>query len=133
MTDQQARALLSRLFRALFDPAATAEEVGAFFTADYVQTADGKELDRAAFIDHVRVLKATLREGSVTLEKVVGGGATIASLHHVSARKKNGETIEMKVHAFFDIEHGLVRRTEELTHMTVGGEADRDLGSRTSG
>ena len=66
MTEQEARTLLTRTFQALGDPAVTAEEVGTFFTQDYVQIADGKKLDRAAFIDHVRVLKNTLDGGSIT-------------------------------------------------------------------
>ncbi len=133
MTDQQARALLSRVFGALFDPAATAEDVGAFFTPDYRQIADGKEIDRAGFIDHVRVLKDVVQSGSVTLETVIASGSKVASMHVVNVRKKTGEAVQMKVHAFFAVEHGLIRRTEELCHMVAGGEADRDLGSRTSG
>jgi len=133
MTENEARDLLARVFRTLFDPAAGAEAVGAFFTSDYVQVADGRQLDRAAFLDHVRVLKAALQGGSATLEKVVAGGDTIASLHRITARKQTGETIRMTVHAFFEIEHGLIRRTEELSHLTEGGDADRDLGSRTAG
>ena len=133
MTDQQARALLSRVFHALFDPAATAEEVGTRFSLDYRQIADGREIDRAGFIDHVRLLKDVVQSGSVTLETVIASGPTIASLHVVNVRKKTGEAVQMKVHAFFEIEHGLIRRTEELTHMMVGGQTDRDLGSRTSG
>jgi len=132
MTDQEARDFLSQVFQALFDPSVTAEAVGAFFAPDYVQIADGKELDRAGFIDHVRVLKNTLRSGSVTLEKVIASGSTIASLHVATGLKKSGATVQMKVHAFFEIENGLIRRTEELTHMVTGLAEDRDLGSRTS-
>jgi ketosteroid isomerase-like protein len=133
MTEQEARDFLARVFQVLLDPAATAEEVGTFFTPDYVQNADGKVLHRPAFIDHVRVLKAALQNGTATLEKVIVGGATIATLHRIDAHKRTGETVQVKVHAFFEIEHGLIRRTEELTHLLAGAEADRDLGSRTSG
>lgn len=132
MTDQEARDFLSRVFQSLFDPTVTAEEVGAFFAPDYVQIADGKEIDRAGFIDHVRVLKNTLQSASVALEKVVASGSTVASLHVATGRKQSGETVQMKVHAFFEIENGLIRRTEELTHMVAGHAEDRDLGSRTS-
>jgi ketosteroid isomerase-like protein len=132
MNDQEARDFLSRVFQALFDPTVTAEAVGAFFAPDYVQIADGKEIDRAGFIDHVRVLKNTLRSGSVTLEKVVASGSAVATLHVAAGQKQSGESVRMKVHAFFEIEDGLIRRTEELTHMVMGHAEDRDLGSRTS-
>jgi len=133
MTDPQARDLLSRVFQTLFDPAAGADAVGAFFAPGYVQIADGKELDRAAFIDHVRVLKAALQSGAATLDKVIASGSTIASLHRITAHRKTGEMVRMTVHAFFEIEHGLIRRTEELSHLVEGSDADRDLGSRTAG
>jgi hypothetical protein len=132
MTDQEARDFLTRVFGTLFDPAASAEDVAAFFAPDYVQIADGKRLDRAHFIDHVRVLKGALESGAVTLEKVIASGSTVATRHAVNARKKNGATVRFKVHAFFEIEGGLIQHTDELTHVVEGGAEDRDLGSRTS-
>jgi len=132
MTDQEARDFLTRVFAALCDPAVSAEALAAFFAPDYVQRADGKELDRAAFIDHARILKATLRSASITLEKVVASGATVATRHLVHAQKKSGEELRFEVHAFFEIENGLIKRTVELTHIVQGEPEDRDLGSRIS-
>jgi len=133
MTDQEAHDLLSHLFRALCDPAVSAEARGEYFAPGYVQAVDGKLLDRGDFLDHVRALKSVLASGSVTLEKVIASGSTIASNHVVNARKKTGESVQMKVLAFFEIKNGLVQRTDELTYLIRGAAADRDLGSRTSG
>jgi len=132
MTDREAREFLTRVFGTLFDRAASAEAVAAFFAPDYVQIADGKRLDRAHFVDHVRVLKRALESGAVALEKVVASGSIVATRHVVSARKKDGTSVRFTVHAFFEIEGGSIRRTEELTHMLEGGAEDRDLGSRTA-
>ena len=131
MTDEEARDFLSRVFGALCDPAADAEAVGAFFAPDYVQIADGATLDRADFLDHVRVLKDALAEGTVTLERVVASGTSVASMHVADVLKKDGARARLKVHAFFEIEDGLIRRTEELTRLLEGAAEDSDLGSRT--
>jgi hypothetical protein len=64
MTDAEARAVLSRGFHALFDPAVSGKELAAFFAPDYRQSVDAKLLGRAAFIDHANVLKRTLAGGA---------------------------------------------------------------------
>lgn len=132
MTKEQARAFLTEVFEALMRPDVAAEELGRYFATDYVQIADGKRLDRAAFVDHARELKRVLAGGTVTLETVLADGSTVATRHQVDARKKSGERVRMKVFAFFEIEDGLIRRTEEVTQMLEGAAEDRDLGSRTA-
>ena len=131
MTRDDARTFLQGVFDRFFDPAASAEAVGEFFSPDYVQEVDGKRLDYSAFLDHVRLLKRTLDRATVTFENVVVDGSTIADIHVVDARKKNGERLRVKVLAFYTIEDGKIRRLEELTHQLEGRAEDRDLGSRT--
>jgi ketosteroid isomerase-like protein len=131
MTRDEARRLLQDLFDRFFDPTASAEDVGAFFSPDYVQEVDGKRLDYSAFLDHVRVLKRTIDRATVTFENLVVDGSTIADIHVVDARKKNGERLRAKVLAFYTVEDGRIRRLEELTHQLEGSPEDRDLGSRT--
>jgi ketosteroid isomerase-like protein len=131
MTRDEARRLLQDLFDRFFDPAASAEAVGEFFAPDYVQEVDGKRLDYSAFLDHVRVLKRTLERATVAFEQLVVDGSTIADIHVIDARKKNGERLRAKVLAFYTIENGKIRRLEELTYQLEGSPEDRDLGSRT--
>jgi len=134
MTRDEARRFLAELFARFFDPATSAEAVGAaFFSPDYVQEVDGKRLDYGAFLDHVRLIKRTLDHATVTFEHVVVDGSTIADVHVVDARKNNGERLRVKVLAFYTIEDGKIRRLEELTHQLEGRPDDRDLGSRTAG
>src|SRR5262249_16743080 len=97
MTRDEARRFLEDMFDRLFDPAASAEAVGAFFAPDYVQEVDGKRLDYSAFLDHVRLLKRTLERASVTFEQLLVDGSTIADIHVVDAHKKNGERLRVKV------------------------------------
>jgi len=132
MTRDEARRFLEDMFDRLFDPAASAEAVGAFFAPDYVQEVDGKRLDYSAFLDHVRLLKRTLERATVTFEQLLVDGSTIADIHVVDAHKKNGERLRVKVLAFYTIEDGKIRRLEELTHQLEGRPEDADLGSRTA-
>jgi len=132
MTRDEARRFLEDMFDRLFDPAASAEAVGAFFAPDYVQEVDGKRLDYSAFLDHVRLLKRTLERASVTFEQLLVDGSTIADIHVVDAHKKNGERLRVKVLAFYTIEDGKIRRLEELTHQLEGRPEDADLGSRAA-
>ena len=97
MTTEEARRFLQSVFDRLFDPAASAEDVGAFFSPDYVQDVDGRRLDRGEFLNHVRVLKSTLDSATVTFKEIAADGATIADIHVVEARKKNGDRVRVKL------------------------------------
>src|SRR5262245_41298082 len=97
MTTEEARRFLQSVFDRLFDPAASAEDVGAFFSPDYVQDVDGRRLERGEFLNHVRVLKSTLDSATVTFKEIAADGATIADIHVVEARKKNGDRVRVKV------------------------------------
>jgi ketosteroid isomerase-like protein len=130
MTTEEARRFLQRVFDRLFDPASTAEEVGAFFSPDYVQDVDGRRLDRGEFMNHVRMLKNTLEGATVTFKQIAADGQTIADIHVVEARKKNGERVRVKVIAFYTLQNGKISSIEELTYLLEGRSEDRDLGFR---
>jgi hypothetical protein len=130
MTPAQAQRFLSRIFNSLFDPAQTAEQTGRHFAGDYQQHADGKVLDHALFVEHARTLKATLKSASVSFEKVIACGQSLASVHIVDAIKHDGQRLKVKVVALYEVEDGLIRRVDELSHLLEGEASDRDLGTR---
>jgi len=101
------------------------------FAPEYVQIVDGEHLDRATFSEHVRALRSAVVAGEVAFDALVSGPGLIATRHLVTARKRDGSVARLEVHAFFDVQAGLVTRTRELTHLLEGAPADRDLGSRT--
>jgi ketosteroid isomerase-like protein len=74
-----------------------------------------------------------LRRGRATIENIVVDGSTIADIHVVDAEKTTGDTIQMKVIAFFTVAGGKIVHVDELTHMLRGAAGDQDMGSRTSG
>lgn len=133
LSKDEARALIENALASLLDPQQRAEDLSRYFAPNYVQIVDGKQLDYDGFIDHARALKQTLRRGRATIETLVVDGPIIADIHVIDAEKTNGDTIRIKVIAFFTAAGGKIVRVEELTHMLSGAAEDKDLGSRTSG
>jgi ketosteroid isomerase-like protein len=132
MSREEAREFLQKVFANMFDPQTAAESLSEFFATDYVQDADGAQLNFNGFIDHARVLKNTFRSDHVRFEEILVDGPKIADVHIVDARKADGDTIRVKVIALYTLENGEIVRVDELTHLLKGAEADRDIGFRTS-
>jgi ketosteroid isomerase-like protein len=131
LTKIEARALIEGALASLLDPGQPAEALARFFTPDYVQNVDGKQLDYKGFIDHARALKKTLRSGRATIRNLIVEGGTIADIHVVEATKTDGSRIRAQVIAFYAVKDGRIARVDELTHLLEGSREDRDLGSRT--
>ena len=131
LNQESARDLLQRVFASLLDPLRGVEDLAEFFSADYVQHVDGVRLDYAGFIEHAQVLKNTLSGGFIVIEQLLCVGNTIADVHIVHARKRDGRCLQVKVLAFFTVQNGKIIAVDELTHMLEGGAEDKDLGSRT--
>lgn len=130
MTQTNAKQLLQNLFAALSDPAISLEDLSVFFTSDYVQLVDGETLNLAGFLEHAATLRGALETVDVEFETIIASDNTIADIHVVNARKKNGGRVKMKVIAFYTLRDGKISRIEELTHLISGNGADRDMGSR---
>ena len=131
LTNEAARRLIEGALACLLDPEQDAEALGRFFTPDYIQNVDGKQLDYKGFIDHARALKNTLRGGHATILKLIVEGSTIADIHVVEAEKTDGSRIKARVIAFYTVRDGRIAKVDELTHLLEGRKEDHDLGSRT--
>ncbi|WP_206922790.1 nuclear transport factor 2 family protein [Alicyclobacillus suci] len=130
MTHDEAKQWIQHIMDCLIDPSISAEDVGAYFSKNYKQDANGVVLDYTRFLEHARVLKSTLKSGQVSIDKIFVDGSTIVSVHYVNATKQDDSTIRMKVIACFGIENGKIASAEELTYLMQGDAADHDLGSR---
>ena len=87
-------------------------------------------LDLKAFLQHAATLRDTLIKADIRFEKIVTNGNTIADIHFMHAQKKNGDSVHIKVIAFYTLRDGRICQVEELTHLVEGTAQDRDLGSR---
>src|SRR4029077_20716616 len=102
-----------------------------YFNPRYVQKTDGRTIDFAGFVAHVRELKRTLKNVKITFEHVIVEGANVVSIHRAEAEKVTGGRIAVRVFALFVIDDGKIAVCDELTHLEQGAAEDRDLASRT--
>lgn len=109
---------------------ASEETIARYFSKDYIQKVDGKILNYAELVAHMRVQKAALMSAKVTIQYLITEGDFVASLHVVDAIKKDGSPVQVQVNAIFKIQEGKIVLCDELTHLIQGSHADRDLGSR---
>lgn len=134
--DQQPRdlaetmAFLQEMFTAMFDPAADESTVDRFFTEDYTQYVDGHELDRAAFLEHLGVLRGLVAEIEFEFQELVVSDDMIGERHLVKLTKTDGSMSVSEVHAFHHLRGDRVARIVELTRLAEGSDDDHDLGSR---
>ncbi|MCO4198091.1 nuclear transport factor 2 family protein [Aeromonas hydrophila] len=116
--------------RVICDPDFTPAELDHWFCPDYVQLVDDQRLDRAAFEQHLLVLRQSLVRCEIRFVSLLAEGNRVHSLHRVRAWRHDGAQIECKVSALFTFQDERLSHTDELTCLLAGEPADRDLGSR---
>jgi ketosteroid isomerase-like protein len=131
--EQHNKTLVRQMFREVIEREELDDHaVARYFSPRYVQKVDGKTLDLADFVDHVRELKRTVTHLRVTFEHMVSEGNKVMDIHRVDADKRVGAKITARVISLWIIEDGKIVLCDELTHLEKGAPGDRDLGSRTS-
>ena len=125
------KSLIKRAFQEVFASDAFDESaIARYFSPHYVQKTDGRTLDFAGFVAHVRELNRTVKNVRINFERLVAEGASVVSIHRAEAEKVAGGRIAMRVFALFVIDEGKIASCDELTHLELGSAEDRDLASR---
>jgi predicted SnoaL-like aldol condensation-catalyzing enzyme len=125
------KSLVERAFQDVFASDAFDEgAIARYFSPRYVQKTDGRTLDYAGFVAHVRELKRTVKNVKITFERMVAEGASVVSIHRAEAEKIAGGRVAIRVFALFVIEENRIVLCDELTHLELGAAEDRDLSSR---
>ena len=125
------KSLVEHAFQDVFASDAFEEAaIDRYFSPHYVQKTDGRTLDFAGFVAHVRELKRTVKNVKITFERMVAEGANVVSIHRAEAEKIAGGRISIRVFALFVIDEGKIVLCDELTHLEQGAAEDRDLASR---
>ena len=104
--------------------------VDKYFSADYEQHVDGKNLTFANFVKHMEAQKKATKSVTITFKTIAQQGDVVFTNHYATARKHDGSEANVHVIAEFKLKGGKICYCDELTHMLSGDEADRDLGSR---
>lgn len=126
----------AQLVRQALD-AVLGEEIGSlevtkkYFSEEYIQVVDGKQIDFNQFFAHLQVLEQATQSITITIKSIAEGDGCVHTQHLAKAIKNDGSISEFEVFACFQIKNGKIVRCEELTRMIKGHDADTDLGSRT--
>lgn len=125
------KSLVERAFQDVFASDAFDEgAIARYFSPRYAQKTDGRTLDYAGFVAHVRELKRTLKNVKITFEHTISEGENVVSIHRAEAEKIAGGRVAIRVFALFAIEGNRIVLCDELTRLEQGATEDRDLASR---
>ncbi len=100
-----------------------------YFSSDYMQYVDGHILNYTDFVHHMLAQKVILKSARVTIDHCVISKSSFCTVHKVDARKKNGESILIKVIAYFEMKNGKITLCDELTYLINGEKEDQSIGS----
>jgi len=129
--EQINKSLVEQAFQDVFASDAFDEGVIArYFSPQYVQKTDGRTLDFAGFVAHVRELKRMLKYVTITFERLVAEGTAVVSIHRADAEKVAGGRVALRVFALFVIDSDKIVLCDELTRLEQGVLEDHDLASR---
>ena len=129
----QNKLLIRKMFRDVLEKDSFDEAVIVrYFSPSYIQHADGKTLDFAGFVDHVRELKRIVTNLRFTFEHMLAEGDKVMDIHRVEGKKRSGGKIAVRLFSLWIIKDGKIVLCDELSHVVAGSPEDRDLGSRTS-
>lgn len=129
MIEEENKKLIKKCFKELLeDEHATPEMFGKYFSEEYIQHVDGVTLDYQGLLAHAATLKSRVKNIKVELVHLVAEGDKVCSVHLVDSMRDNA-LVKMKVIALFQLKENKIILCDELTHMILGDEEDRNLGS----
>ncbi|MHC0025516.1 nuclear transport factor 2 family protein [Enterobacter vonholyi] len=113
------------------DPLHDENTIAAFFSPDYQQCVDGKQLDYNGFITHMKAIKSHTKRMSISFKSVVSENDKVFTHHYVNVENNRGDKSEFEVFSCFTMSSEKIICCEELTRMINGLPEDSDLGSRS--
>ncbi|WP_028318669.1 nuclear transport factor 2 family protein [Desulfobulbus elongatus] len=131
MKKKTAKDVVINLFRDVLEsPVVDVSVIDKYIAPSYVQNVDGVVLDYDGFIEHMEKQKQVVASLSVEFLAIAEDGDTVFTNHIVTANKKDGSTIQVKVIAQFTVQNNRLTNCDELTRLLSGNHEDRDIGSR---
>jgi len=123
--------LIKQAFRHIIEAETVDEkQIARFFSPDYIQHVDGHTIGYDEIVRHLYEQRRTIAAMEVNFLALAGEGNLVFTNHVVSARRKDGGRIKVKVIAQFTFQGDKIVSCDELTHMISGRAEDKDLGSR---
>lgn len=122
--------LIKSAFREVLEnPGVSKDSIKKYFSEKYTQHVDGKTLNFEDFVTHIEHLHQKVDCIEINFLKLICEGSKACSVHIAKGKKKDGSPIQAKVIAFFEVEKGKIVLCDELTHILVGNDEDKEIGS----
>lgn len=106
--------------------------INQYFSTEYKQTVNGKELAYPAFMKHIQHLQQVLQSVTLNIMAIAQNDNIVFTHHQVLAIKKDGSQVHTQVIAQFTLYDDKIIQCDELTYLLSGTQQDEDLGSRVN-
>lgn len=124
--------LLKEMFQQVFTYPDNLEDlINHYVHPDYRQYVDDKVLTREGLLNHLLAQKDIIEQVDFDYAQLIEEGNTVASIHYVEAKKKDGGLVKAKVIAMIKFQDNQLLSCHELTKLLAGDEQDHELGSIT--
>lgn len=95
----------------------------------YQQFVDGQQLDKPAFMAHLRAQRLTVKQFSIRFISLIEQGDIVFSHHVVTVEKHDGSQASVEVLAKLVIKAQQLLLCDEVTQLLEGTQADAQLAS----
>jgi predicted SnoaL-like aldol condensation-catalyzing enzyme len=105
------------------------ELINNYFSNEYKQNVNGKNLGFADFRAHISHLYEVTESIKVEIQQLLEENNVVFSRHKVTSVMKNGDEATFLVFAEFEIVNNKIQSCIELTHLLDGDKDHSTLGS----
>ncbi len=131
MSSVELKKLVQKIFKECVENMKATEPLYAqYFSKEYIQHVDGKTLNYADFVAHMKAQKQALKSIKIVFHEMIAEGNKVATSHTAYATRKDNKKIEAQIVSLFEFKDGKLVLCTELTRLEKGEESDRDIGSR---
>jgi len=124
--------LIKQMFEKLIEsPDFEEKDISKYFSGNYIQLVDNRELRYPDFVRHVMKLKEKISSAKVEFINIAQNEHSVFTKHIVRSTLKDGTQTTHKVFAEFIVIDEKIIACDELTLMLEGPEKEKNLGSET--
>lgn len=127
---QNSKLVLHALKEIITNPIYNEDVIKTFFSLNYHQIVNGKNLNFDDFINHIKFLKQQTTYIKLTVIASAASGNTVFTHHKVVANKVDGTIASFEVLAHFSVMNQKIASCKELTRVIDGVDSDQDFGSK---
>jgi len=100
-----------------------------YFSKDYIQVVDDKQLNYDEFVLHIKKLKEKVIAQKMEILNYAENDTVIFTHHTARSVLKNGNIVVHKVLAEFTVHNNKITKCNELTLLLEGNHSEKNLAS----